>query len=454
VPSSKPPHLNKPSTPETTLLDRVAYPPAQKETPAAAAPGEETRTQAEEAGSSGQFFPEDIHREPQPDAFHQSLIQQVKKQPRNPTLWILLGWSSADARRAAEYFQHAVDLDPENLLARECLGWASSEIGPAIAESMATPGTPDEISEEAPAEAHVQKSAQPVAQAESSAAAVQGITAFPTRPPPKNIQDFRWRTLSRFYYIPFLRNLIIALVYLILICAAEGITVLFNPTLGVIFHSVIMIALIVHGSIIQQGPFRRFLIMLALAPLIRLMSLSLPLSGFAIPTMYRYMIVGVPIMVAAYFAARSVGLTANRLYFTWKGWPIQLLFSLTGLILGYCEYLILHPAELVPSTGWFDIAMGVFILLIFTGFLEELIFRSLLQVTGIQVFGGIAIGIISILFGILHIGYFSAVDVIFAAAVGLFFGIFALRTRSLLGISLAHGIINITLYIILPMILH
>ncbi len=176
------------------------------------------------------------------------------------------------------------------------------------------------------------------------------------------------------------------------------------------------------------------------------------MAAFDIPVMYRYVIVGVPIFLAAWFANKSIGMAINRLYFTWKGWPFQLLFALVGFGLGYAEFVILKPASPLTTTAWWDIAIGCFILFVFTGFLEEFIFRSLLQVTGIQLFGPVAIWIVSLLFGILHIGYFSLIDVAFASAVGLVFGYFALKTRSLLGISLAHGITNITLYIILPIL--
>jgi membrane protease YdiL (CAAX protease family) len=430
VPFKKHPPEDKQTPPDTVILGRVAYPSGPKDLATASPPGEVAQPPV-------RVSPGALPSEPPPHALRRSLFNQVERQPQNPTPLILLGWSAADARSAAIYFQRALTLDPSNPVARDGLDWALSELSPADAALILAPAPP--------AEADTLGITQP---------AVRAPAIVPVRTPRWRDRDFRWRTLSRFYYIPFFRNLAIAIIYLLLISTAEIVTVLVDPAAGIIFHATIMIGLIIHGSILQQGPFRRYLIILALAPLIRLLSLSLPLAMFDIPIMYRYVIVGVPLFLAVYFSARSVGLTANRLYFTWKGWPSQLLFSLIGLILGVCEYFILHPPALVPSASWFNIAMGVFILFVFTGFLEELIFRSLLQVTGVQLFGGTAIWIISILFGILHIGYFSTFDVVFAASVGLFFGYFALKTRSILGVSLAHGITNVTLYIILPLVLH
>jgi uncharacterized protein len=434
VPASKKKQRGKEPPPETNILGRVVYPSATKET-----------VHPTETRNPGNVARDEHPSESPPSAFRRSLFEQVEKQPQNATLWTLLGWSSADAREAATYFRRALAIDPENPVACDGLEWA-------LAESGWVDGLV-EIPEYLPPKTKVPETNLSAVQIQSARAALRRASTHPVTRPRFGIRDFRWRTISRFYQIPILRNLSIAVAYLLLISAAEVVTVLVNATIGMIFHAFIMIGLIIHGSIIQQGPFRRYLVILAIAPLIRVLSLSLPLAALGVPVMYRYMIVGVPILMAAFFAARGVGLAANRLYFTWKGWPIQLLFSLSGLALGYFEYLILHPQALVPTAGWFDIGMGMFILFVFTGFLEEFIFRGLLQVTGIQLFGKTAIWIISILFGILHIGYYSIFDVVFAASVGLFFGYFALKTHSLLGISLAHGVTNITLYILLPLVL-
>lgn len=435
---------------ETSLLGHVSYSAPKSE---AAASKELSKTIPIRSTRSSDR--KGLDNTQSQNSLRRSLFKQIEKQPQNPNPWILLGWSSADARSAATYFKHALEIDPENPVARDGLEWACSEMGVAayLQVDTVTVEAPSVDISKTSADAALSQLILPTQSAEIMDTAVAEAIAAPAKKSRLKVQDFRWRTISRFYQIPFFRNLGIAVAYLFMISSAEVITVLVDPIVGLILHASIMLGLIVHGSVIQQGPFRRYLVILALAPLIRVLSLSLPMALFDIPVMYRYMIVGVPILLAAYFSARSVGLAANRLYFTWKGWPFQVLFSFVGLLLGYCEYLILHPTELVPSTGWFDIAMGMFILFVFTGFLEEFIFRSLLQVTGIQLFGGFAIWIISILFGILHIGYYSFIDVLFATLVGAFFGYFALKTRSLLGVSLAHGITNITLYILLPLVL-
>ncbi len=118
------------------------------------------------------------------------------------------------------------------------------------------------------------------------------------------------------------------------------------------------------------------------------------------------------------------------------------------------EYWILRPEPLVPAFEWTALVWPAFILLISTGLLEEMIFRGLLQRAAIDVLGLWGIGYVAILFAVLHTGYQSLLDVLFVlAAVGLFFGWIVYRTRSLLGVTLAHGLTNIVLFLVMPFVL-
>jgi membrane protease YdiL (CAAX protease family) len=88
--------------------------------------------------------------------------------------------------------------------------------------------------------------------------------------------------------------------------------------------------------------------------------------------------------------------------------------------------------------------------MIFTGFTEEVIFRGLLQSLALRVVQREALVYVSLLFGVLHIGYLSLADVVFVSAVGLLFAYLVLWSGSILGVTLAHGITNITLFLIMP----
>lgn len=61
--------------------------------------------------------------------------------------------------------------------------------------------------------------------------------------------------------------------------------------------------------------------------------------------------------------------------------------GLAGIGLGYIEYLILRPEPLASAFTWTAIWLPALILLISTGFLEEYIFRGIMQVTAVQQLG-------------------------------------------------------------------
>jgi len=248
-------------------------------------------------------------------------------------------------------------------------------------------------------------------------------------------------------------SLAVGLVYLVLITAAEAITTLIEPQLGMVLHGMVLVMLILHGSMIHRGVLRRFLILLSIAPLIRILSLSLPLQKIGLPMIYWYMVIGILLFLAAFIASRVTDLSGKRIGISWRDWPLQLAIGLIGFGLGYIEFLILNPGPLAAYVTWLDIITASLILMIFTGVLEEYIFRGLMQSAAMQLMGKFGLVFVAILFAVLHFGYHSFIDVVFVLVVGLFFGWLVWKTQSLLGVSLAHGIANISLYVLFPVII-
>jgi membrane protease YdiL (CAAX protease family) len=247
--------------------------------------------------------------------------------------------------------------------------------------------------------------------------------------------------------------LAIGLVYLVLITAAEAITTLWEPQLGMVLHGMVLVILILHGSSTHRGVLRRFLILLSIAPLIRILSLSLPLQKLGLPLIYWYMVIGILLFLAAFIASRVTDLSGKRIGISWRQWPLQLAIGLAGLGLGYVEFQILNPGPLAAYVTWVDILTASLILMIFTGVLEEYIFRGLMQSATMQLMGKFGLIFVAILFAVLHLGYHSFIDVVFVLVVGLLFGWIVWKTQSLLGVSLAHGIANISLYVLFPILI-
>jgi membrane protease YdiL (CAAX protease family) len=250
-----------------------------------------------------------------------------------------------------------------------------------------------------------------------------------------------WPGLSRF-------SVVVLPAYTTAIITAEMVTALVDARWGVGFHVAILWALLVHFSWARERSEAKLLLALCLAPLIRILSLGMPLGD--VDLVYWFLIVGAPMIVAALLAARTLGLTRYDLGLTVRAIPVQLLIGAMGVGLGIVEYFILRPDPLIDELTWQQAWWPALILLVATGFGEELVFRGVMQSASTDALGKAAILYVAVVFAALHVGYKSAPDVAFVFLVALFFGWVVARTGSLLGVSLCHGIANAVLYVIVP----
>ena len=232
------------------------------------------------------------------------------------------------------------------------------------------------------------------------------------------------------------------------ITGAEIATNLPFLVMGVICHAAILTALIVHSSLTAESANRKLLLALCLAPLTRILSLSMPLAQFS--PIYWYLIIYPPLFLAAWVAMRQLNFTARETGLTARRLPLQLLVMLTGVTFGVVEYFILKPEPLISELYWGEMLLPALVLLIGTGFTEEFICRGVIQRASVEALGRWGIPYVALIFALLHLIHGSAIDIVFVFAIALFFGWVVNRTGSLLGVSLSHGITNISLYLILP----
>lgn len=129
---------------------------------------------------------------------------------------------------------------------------------------------------------------------------------------------------------------------------------------------------------------------------------------------------------------------------------IQFLIVPTGILFGVIEYYILRPDPLISNFSWSQIIIPALILLVSTGFFEEIAFRGIMQSTALETLGRFGIVYIALIFAVLHIGYLSVLDVVFVFAVGLFFGWIVVKTGSIIGVTFSHGLTNIVLFLVMP----
>lgn len=95
------------------------------------------------------------------------------------------------------------------------------------------------------------------------------------------------------------------------------------------------------------------------------------------------------------------------------------------------------------------LAYILIVLVLMVGVVEEMLFRGLLQGSLERVLPHWqAIGVASMIFGLMHVGWMNPLEVLLAYGAGVVFGCLAVSTESLIAPIAAHGIGNLVLYLI------
>ena len=213
----------------------------------------------------------------------------------------------------------------------------------------------------------------------------------------------------------------------------------------------ILIYLLIMSYFKYKESARSLYLALTLIPLIRIISVSIPLSG--VPDVFRFVAVSVPLFIAGAMVAKIVGLTYAKLGFNFDKLHNQLLIALLGLPLGFVEFFIVRPELtnlIAPSE---HVLMWVIILIICVGLLEEFIFRGILFNVASKVLNyKNAVYVTSLLYAALNISGQSVLNVIYAFLISILFCRLFVWQKSILALSLAHGLINITVYLICPLV--
>ena len=238
--------------------------------------------------------------------------------------------------------------------------------------------------------------------------------------------------------------------YIAAIAGAEAIGVLIGVVPGVVCHAVLVPALLSHYALVEQAVYRRALPALALAPLLRILSLTMPVR--AAPQIYWYAMIGVPLLVAVALTARLLDLSSASLGLRSPSWLPQILIAISGLPLSIVGFLILRPKPLIAGFDWREVAIGSVILIVFTGFTEEIVFRGVLQQATQELYGRASVLCSGAVFAMMYVGSLSVGYVLFIGLAGLFFGWSVNRTRSIWGAAVAHGVLNIGMALIWPFV--
>jgi membrane protease YdiL (CAAX protease family) len=242
--------------------------------------------------------------------------------------------------------------------------------------------------------------------------------------------------------------------YLLGLVLAELATAYLDPRLGFVLYALILLSLFVHAILERDEPSSRFFLALTLIPILRLVSLSLPLP--ALQPVIQVLATAVPVSLATILISHYLAIRPAQIGLEPGESPLGLLgyglVVLTGVPLGLAQYWALGSLPILEPTLVAHSGLIVGILVFFLGLLDELIFRGILLRTSRQALGDWpALFYVSLLASWLYVGYGGWQSVLLAFGYSLFFGWVVIRTRTLYAVSLAHGIANGVLVMLAPL---
>lgn len=218
---------------------------------------------------------------------------------------------------------------------------------------------------------------------------------------------------------------------------------------GAVFHAVIMFCLIIHAASIGNHPSYRIFLVLSLAPLFRLVSLTMPLDEFS--DTYAFLLTAVPVLVGALGFIRVLGIRPEDIGFIITKIPVQIMVAIIGIGFGLVDYFILEPEPLVSELTWQKAIVPALILMVSVGFVNELVFRGVLQRVA-DTLGSWGWVYIAVLYAILQIGHESVLHCALAFEMALFYGWVVKKWGSILGVVISHGLMSVYLYLIFPLV--
>ncbi|BDZ71701.1 CPBP family intramembrane glutamic endopeptidase [Methanobacterium petrolearium] len=239
--------------------------------------------------------------------------------------------------------------------------------------------------------------------------------------------------------------------YLLALIVAELLTTYVNKIWGLSAHTIILFILLVNAAMVESKDFSNLLRSMMPIPIIRIVGLSIPMMQ--IKPLYWFPIVAIPLFAASIALMRSQNLSLKDVGLVFGDYKIQLLITLTGFFTGIIEFFILRPDPLIAQFTPALLIGGFIILLLSTGLAEELLFRGILQNNTMKLIGP-AWGLLytSLVFTTMHIGWIYFADLVFVFCVAMFYGYCLIKTKSIMGITLAHGLSNSMLFLVMPFI--
>jgi uncharacterized protein len=218
-------------------------------------------------------------------------------------------------------------------------------------------------------------------------------------------------------------------------------------------YALILLGLSFSIMFIQSKEIQKTYQAFLLLPILRLVDFSMPL--FYEEKLYNLIFIYGLLIIPVSIAATNQEFTSAELGITFKKIGRYIPLSiLLGFFLGVGEFTIVGKNPLIYYLSIFNLLILAVIMIFVVSFVEELIFRSILQNRLETVIGSTkAVVITSIIFGLMQSGYGNVYEFIYIFFVGVLLGYLFHRTRSLPLVTLIHGFMNVFFFGIIPLLL-
>lgn len=243
-------------------------------------------------------------------------------------------------------------------------------------------------------------------------------------------------------------------IYATLIVVAEALVVVAGATPGIAIHGMVLLLMFAHAAAftLHSDRLSKFVTALSLVPLVRIISLAVPLGRLGY--LEWILLGGAVLFVAGLATARTLGVSVADLGLQaprMRTWLVILPVALFGIAIGTVEYVLLRPGALIDATSVTALVGPGLLVMVLTGVPEELLFRGLILQTARPVYGAAgAVVIAATAQALLALAFLNPTYMIVVFASGALFGAIALWSDDLVGVSLAHGLSNVMLFLVLP----
>lgn len=140
---------------------------------------------------------------------------------------------------------------------------------------------------------------------------------------------------------PAVKMPLLYLFYLAAFIIVEFITHYINVSSGIILNFTILLMLIINSVVVSEEAHRKLMLALGLVPLIRIISLTMPVVE--ISEIYWYIIIAIPVFIGIVTITRNLHYSFNDIGFNGRKPLIQVLIAVIGIGLGMIDYIILKP---------------------------------------------------------------------------------------------------------------